>query len=207
MFVYQETAYVNAEDTDWVAEQEFVKGAMAGKIKNSGVTQEFQDWDATILPVDTEIYETEDAQDLASAVFLSAYRNWEKYDPELASVSTWLYCAARNQLKNYYRNRKPVISLELLMDRGEGNSLLEDARFQCVTEWREVLKHALASLPERNRQVVVLRYYAGKSNRKADKIIGIQEIQEKAQPVCCRRAKSRGRPHEADYPGQGLCNA
>lgn len=62
MFVYQETAYVNAEDTDWVAEQEFVQGAMAGKIKNSGVTQEFQDWDATILPVDTEIYETEDAQ-------------------------------------------------------------------------------------------------------------------------------------------------
>ena len=51
MFVYQETAYVNAEDTDWVAEQEFVQGAMAGKIKNSGVTQEFQDWDATILPV------------------------------------------------------------------------------------------------------------------------------------------------------------
>ena len=62
MFVYQETAYVNAEDTDWVAEQEFVKGAMVGKIKNSGVTQEFQDWDATILPVDTEIYETEDSQ-------------------------------------------------------------------------------------------------------------------------------------------------
>ena len=43
MFVYQETAYVNAEDTDWVAEQEFVKGAM-------------------VLPVDTEIYETEDPQ-------------------------------------------------------------------------------------------------------------------------------------------------
>ena len=62
MFVYQETAYVNAEDIQWVAEQEFVQGAMAGKIKNSGVTQEFQDWDATILPVDTEIYETEDAQ-------------------------------------------------------------------------------------------------------------------------------------------------
>ena len=29
MFVYQETAYVNAEDTDWVAAQEFVQGAMA----------------------------------------------------------------------------------------------------------------------------------------------------------------------------------
>lgn len=62
MFVYQEAAYVNAEDIQWVSEQEFVQGAMAGKIKNSGVTQEFQDWDATILPVDTEIYETEDAQ-------------------------------------------------------------------------------------------------------------------------------------------------
>ena len=62
MFVYQETAYVNAEDIQWVAEQEFVQGAMAGKIKNRGVTQEFQDWDATILPVDTEIYETEDSQ-------------------------------------------------------------------------------------------------------------------------------------------------
>ena len=69
MFVYQETAYVNAEDIQWVAEQEFVQGAMAGKIKNSGVTQEFQDWDATILPVDTEIYETEDSQ-----ILLAFYR-------------------------------------------------------------------------------------------------------------------------------------
>lgn len=135
----------------------------------------------------THVNETEDAQDLASAVFLSAYRNWEKYDPELASISTWLYCAARNQLKNYYRNRKPVISLELLMDRGEGDSLLEDARFQCVTEWREVLKHALASLPERNRQVVVLRYYAGKSNQEIAEILQI--TQENARVILTRSLK------------------
>ncbi len=67
MFVYQETAYVNAKDTDWVAEQKFIKGDMAGKIKNSGATKEFQDWDATILPVGTEIFETDNSEILLAS--------------------------------------------------------------------------------------------------------------------------------------------
>lgn len=38
-----------------------------GKIKNSGVTKEFQDWDATILPVGTEIFETDNSEILLAS--------------------------------------------------------------------------------------------------------------------------------------------
>lgn len=119
------------------------------------------------------IHQMEAAQDLTAAVFLAAYRNWEKFDPELGSVSTWLYCIARNRLKNYYRNQKNVISLDAMREDGEWDSVPDSEQFQRITEWRDALATALAALPERSRQVVVLRYYGGKSNREIAEILQI----------------------------------
>lgn len=60
LFVYEDTAYVNSTDTDWVQEKTFEKGERIGEIKDSGVTEEFQDWDSTVLPEGTVIYESDD---------------------------------------------------------------------------------------------------------------------------------------------------
>lgn len=60
LFVYEDTAYVNSSDTDWVQEKIFEKGEPVGEIKDSGVTEEFQDWDSTVLPEGTVIYESDD---------------------------------------------------------------------------------------------------------------------------------------------------
>lgn len=60
LFVYEDTAYVNSTDTDWVQEKTFEKGEPVGEIKDSGVTEDFQDWDSTVLPEGTMIYESDD---------------------------------------------------------------------------------------------------------------------------------------------------
>ena len=60
LFVYEDTAYVNSADTDWVQEKTFEKGERIGEIKDSGVTEDFQDWDSTVLPEGTMIYESDD---------------------------------------------------------------------------------------------------------------------------------------------------
>ena len=60
LLVYEDTAYVNSADTDWVQEKTFEKGEPVGEIKDSGVTEDFQDWDSTVLPEGTVIYESDD---------------------------------------------------------------------------------------------------------------------------------------------------
>lgn len=58
MFVYEDTAYVNASDVDWVKNETFERGKYIGKIKNSEASKDFKNWDATVLPVGTEIFES-----------------------------------------------------------------------------------------------------------------------------------------------------
>lgn len=62
MFVHDAAAYVNAGDVDWVTEQDFTAGEQAGTIKATDVCEDFQEWDATVLPAGTKIYESGDPQ-------------------------------------------------------------------------------------------------------------------------------------------------
>ena len=114
--------------------------------------------------VRSHVHQTEAAQDLTADVFLAAYRNWEKFDPQVGSIATWLYCITRNRLKNYYRSQRDQVSLEELQEKGELR-LWDGKQAQRITELRDALARILASLPERNRQIVVLRYFGGKSNQ------------------------------------------
>ena len=62
LFVYEDTAYVNALDVDWVGELSLAKGEALGEIGRSGITDDFQEWDATVLPEGTVIYESGESQ-------------------------------------------------------------------------------------------------------------------------------------------------
>ena len=78
MFVYEEIVYINAADVDWVKSETFDKGDMIGKIRASGITSDFENWDATVLPVGTEIYESDDSQILLAGLGeqLIPYLKW-----------------------------------------------------------------------------------------------------------------------------------
>ena len=78
MFVYGEIVYINAADVDWVKSEKFDKGDMIGEICASGITSGFDNWDATVLPVGTEIYESDDPQILLAGLGekLIPYLKW-----------------------------------------------------------------------------------------------------------------------------------
>lgn len=122
--------------------------------------------------VRSRVKQVEAAQDLTSDVFVAAYRNWENFDPQIASVSTWLYCITRNRLKNYYRSQRELVSVEELQEK-EQLPLLDNNQAQRITELRDALTRVLELLPERNRQIVVLRYFGGKSNQEIAEILGM----------------------------------
>lgn len=79
MFVYEGAAYVNASDIDWVKNKTLEKEKYIGKITNSGITSDFKSWDSTVLPTQTEIYESDNPQILLA-------RLGENYIPYLIYV-------------------------------------------------------------------------------------------------------------------------
>lgn len=78
MFIYEDIVYINAADVDWVKNETFDKGDRIGEISESGITSDFNNWDATVLPVGTEIYESDNAQILLanSGEQLIPYLKW-----------------------------------------------------------------------------------------------------------------------------------
>lgn len=104
------------------------------------------------------------AEDLTQDIFLSCLRNYDRYDPELASLNTWIFVITGNRLKNYYRSQKNCLSRYSKDDPAELVS--EDYAEQAVLleERRSMLLDIIDSLSEPERSVVALKYYRRNSS-------------------------------------------
>ena len=96
------------------------------------------------------------AEDLCADVFVKVFAHAEEYDPQKASLSTWIYTVARNTLYDHFRTEPRLLPLEETVPDGadvEGDL--------CRDETLEQLADALERLPERERDVILLHYYEG----------------------------------------------
>ncbi len=114
----------------------------------------------------------QDAEDLANDVFLACYKNFGSYDPAKASMITWIFVIASNRLKNYYRDRREFFYLD---DRAHASELpagepLEQAVL--LEEGRAAVRDAIDALPERQREIVLLRYFRGLNSNEIGERIG-----------------------------------
>lgn len=101
----------------------------------------------------------QEAEDLTQATFERALNAWQRYDPERASMRTWLLAIARNLLIDHYRR-----------DRSTRNEPLPDENTELTPLGAPVvgdddrpglgaeLEQALTELSERERELVALRY-------------------------------------------------
>lgn len=110
-----------------------VKGYVAGKLQNP-----------------------QEAEDLVSEVFVKVYERLDSFDPKKASLSTWVYAITRNTVIDYYRTRRQGAQFpEVLVAEGDMEETLAHA------DALERLATALEALEERQRDIVILRYYRG----------------------------------------------
>ncbi len=98
------------------------------------------------------------AEDLTSDVFLKIYEKIDTFDETKASLSTWIFTITRNRLTDYYRVRRVHSEVPETM---EEDFNLEDA--VCNQDTLEALADALEQMPERERDIIILRYYSGKT--------------------------------------------
>ena len=100
----------------------------------------------------------QDAEDLASDVFVKVFEKYDTFDADKASVSTWIYTITRNTLTDYFRTRKVFVEIPETL---EADSSVEDE--VCNTEMLDTLANALENLDERERDIIILRFYSGKT--------------------------------------------
>ncbi|UCC47328.1 MAG: sigma-70 family RNA polymerase sigma factor [Gemmatimonadota bacterium] len=120
----------------------------------------------------------DDALDLSQEAFVRAFRARASLDPDRPFYA-WLYQIVRRLCFNYLRDRKTRSSrLEQaapwLMDEVGGRMAESDpARSAERSELRERLEVAIEALPEREREVLVLKEFEGLRYREIAELVGI----------------------------------
>jgi RNA polymerase sigma-70 factor (ECF subfamily) len=118
------------------------------------------------------VYDSALAEDLTSITFEKAWRGRHRYRRDVAAFSTWLFTIARNVAVDHFRRRRAEVPLE---DGPEpaSDATPEDAAVRRSEFLR--LSALLHDLPERERELVALKYGAEETNRAIARITGLSE--------------------------------
>lgn len=109
-----------------------------------------------------------DADDLCAEVFEKILKKLDGFDPEKASLNTWIFTVTRNTVIDHFRRAKP--SEELDENISDDTELDEDL---LNSESLSELAAALRSLPQQMTDIIVLRYYDGKPLTEIAEIMGL----------------------------------
>jgi RNA polymerase sigma-70 factor (ECF subfamily) len=112
------------------------------------------------------------AEDLTATTFEKAWRARERYRRDLAGFATWLLAIARNVAVDHRRARREHAPLEEAEDVSAPGSPADDNERASDTER---LRALIARLPERERELIALKYGAGATNRAIAKLTGLSE--------------------------------
>ncbi len=127
------------------------------------------------------------AEDAAQEVFLKVVRSAARWQQQ-AMVSTWMFTIARNHCIDAIRKAayRKTASLDqtlkedtdaglTLGDRVSDDKSLEPDRGAQSIRLREILAEAIGALSEEQREVFVMREYAGMPFKEIAKVVGVSE--------------------------------
>lgn len=139
------------------------------------------DWDAFYSEQASRIYnyfryrtgDNQTAQDLTAITFEKAWRARAQYRSDRAPVQVWLFGIARNTAIDHFRRRRYTkVSIEAAYNLASPASVEGEAqrRFDIAR-----LNELLADLPERERELIALKYGASLTNRAIAGVTGLSE--------------------------------
>lgn len=139
----------------------------------------------------------EEAEDATQDVFLSAFRNLDRFRSE-SNIGTWLYRIAVNAALQIVRKRRPVEPLE---NTGYASDEVLDWSTELfkrleLSDLRTALERGIALLPEEARVALVLRDVEQFSTTETAAILEISEAAVKSR---LRRARVLLRQYLSDY--------
>jgi len=119
--------------------------------------------------------EADEANDLASSVFLRALEKLSTFDSSRAGFKTWLFTLVRNKLYNHWRNRSGRGSLPLEVADCQSSHAPMPEEEAVRREDRDDLLKALKLLEDRDREIIALKFSARLTNRQIAELTGLTE--------------------------------
>ena len=109
-----------------------------------------------------------DSEDVVSDVFVKVFNGLSDFDENKASLSTWIFTITRNAVIDYFRASKRLCELpeELYSEDDTEQNIIN-------AEMLERLADALERLNERERDIIVLHYYSGRTLKDIAEAMGI----------------------------------
>lgn len=106
----------------------------------------------------SKINNQHDAEDIAADVFVKIYAKLDTFDESKSSLSTWIYTVTKNTLTDYFRTRKVFIQIpDIIEDETSADDEI------CNAETLEKLAETLETLEKRERDIIILHFYSGKT--------------------------------------------
>jgi len=125
------------------------------------------------------------AQDAAQEVFLRLHKYLHRYD-NARKFSPWLYQVTVNVCRdlNRLREKHSVLSLDEIQQNGDFPELADSVDLESVmgqAEERRILAEALKTLPEKEREALVLRDIEGLPTKQVARILRTSEATVRSQ--------------------------
>jgi RNA polymerase sigma-70 factor (ECF subfamily) len=138
------------------------------------------DWDAVYAEHLPRVYNffryrfgnAADAEDLTARTFEKAWIARHRYRRDIATFATWLMTIARRVALDYGRSRREHVPLDAVAPLAASDTP-EDETLRRSDGNR--LAALLATLPERDRELLALKYGAGMTNRAIASATGLSE--------------------------------
>lgn len=143
----------------------------------------------------------EDAKDLTSEIFIKLGKYLHTYDKSKGKLDVWVFKVARNMLNNYYteKSKHKIISLDKFKDFFRSEKYVED-NIEKVEEY-EYLKRAVQKLPEREKEIISMRFGAELTNTE---IAELTELSYSNVSVIIYRSIKRLKAEMEAYYGQKI---
>jgi RNA polymerase sigma-70 factor (ECF subfamily) len=116
------------------------------------------------------------AEDLTALTFERAWRHRSHYRDDLGAFSTWLFGIARRVAADHWRQCKTTVPLETVAPFLEATTA--EAQPELMAQHRQeeaALWRLLDALPERDRELIALKYGAAMTNRAIARLTGLSE--------------------------------
>ena len=130
------------------------------------------------------------AQDAAQEVFLRLYKYLHRYD-DAKKFSAWLYQVTLNVCRDINRRRQKnsTVSLEELQQNGGLEEVADSVDLESAVsraEEKHIVAEALKTLPQKEREALVLRDIQGLSTKQVARILGSSEATVRSQVSTAR---------------------
>jgi RNA polymerase sigma-70 factor (ECF subfamily) len=112
------------------------------------------------------------AEDLTSRTFEKAWRARGRYRRDLAGFATWLLRIAHNVAVDHLRSVRDHAPLEEAVDAASGSTPEDESSRE--SDFAR-LAELLTRLPDRERELLALKYGAGANNRAIARLTGLSE--------------------------------